>query len=68
MSSRGDRVTLDGWLRMSGGRTYSEVTSRGLFQCSACRHQTSPIAGTNFASTHPPLRVWFRVMYHLTQS
>ena len=51
-----------------GGRTYSEVTSRGLFQCSACRRQTSPIAGTIFASTHLPLRLWFLAMYHLTQS
>ena len=51
-----------------GGRAYSEVTTRGLFQCSACRRQTSPIAGTIFASTHLPLRLWFRAMYHLTQS
>ena len=51
-----------------GGRTYSEVKSRGLFQCSACRRQTSPIAGTIFASTHLPLCLWFRAMYHLTQS
>ncbi len=51
-----------------GGRAYCEVTTRGLFQCSACRHQASPIAGTIFASTHLPLRLWFRAMYHLTQS
>ena len=51
-----------------GGRTYCEVMSRGLFQCSSCRRQTSPIAGTIFASTHLPLRLWFRAMYHLTQS
>jgi transposase-like protein len=51
-----------------GGRAYCEVTTRGLFQCSACRRQTSPIAGTIFASTHVPLRLWFRAMYHLTQS
>jgi ribosomal protein L37AE/L43A len=51
-----------------GGRTYSEVKTRGLFQCSACHRQTSPIAGTIFASTHVPLRLWFRAMYHLTQS
>ncbi len=50
------------------GRAYSEVTTRGLFQCSACRRQTSLIAGTIFASTHVPLRLWFRAMYHLTQS
>ena len=51
-----------------GGRAYCEVRSRGLFQCNACRRQTSPIAGTIFASTHLPLRLWFRAMYHLTQS
>jgi hypothetical protein len=51
-----------------GGRAYCEVTTRGLFQCGACRHQASPIAGTIFASTHLPPRLWFRAMYHLTQS
>src|SRR5215213_1391778 len=51
-----------------GGRAYSEVTTRRLFQCNACRHQTSLTAGTIFASTHLPLRLWFRAMYHLTQS
>jgi Transposase zinc-ribbon domain len=51
-----------------GDRGYCEVKTRGLFQCSACRHQASPIAGTIFASTHLPLRLWFRAMYHLTQS
>ena len=35
---------------------------------SACRRQTSLIAGTIFACTKVPLRVWFRAMYHLTQS
>src|SRR6476620_829938 len=51
-----------------GGRTYSEVTTRRLFQCSACRLQTSLTAGTIFASTHLPLRLWFRAIYHLTLS
>src|SRR5208283_1980577 len=46
-----------------GDRGYCEVKTRGLFQCSACRHQASPIAGTIFASTHLPLRLWFRAMY-----
>ena len=49
-------------------RAHSAVTTRGLFQCSACRRQTSPIAGTIFASTHLQLRLWFRAMYHMTQS
>ena len=30
--------------------------------------QTSSIAGTIFASTHLPLRLWFRAIYHLTQT
>jgi len=51
-----------------GGRTYSEVKTRGLYQCTACRRQTSPIAGTIFASTKLPLTIWFRAQYHLTQS
>jgi ribosomal protein L37AE/L43A len=51
-----------------GGHAYCEVTTHGLFQCSACRRQTAPIAGTIFASSHVPLRLWFRAMYHMTQS
>ena len=51
-----------------GGRAYSKIKTRGLFQCCACQRQTSPTAGTIFASTHLPLRLWFRAMYHLTQS
>src|SRR5690242_21492007 len=34
-----------------GGRAHSLVKTRGLFQCSTCRRQTSPIAGTIFAAT-----------------
>ena len=51
-----------------GGHDYSMVKTRDLFQCSLCRRQTSPIAGTIFASTKLPLLTWFRAMYHLTQS
>jgi hypothetical protein len=51
-----------------GGASHSEIGTRGLFQCSACRRQTSPIAGTIFAATKVPLRTWFRAMCHLTQS
>jgi len=51
-----------------GGRKHSVIKSRGLFQCSACRRQTSPTAGTIFASTKLTLRQWFRAMYHMTQS
>lgn len=51
-----------------GGRQHSIVRTRGLFQCSACRRQTSPIAGTIFAATKLTLRTWFRAIYHMTQS
>ena len=51
-----------------GGRQHSLVASRDLYQCTRCRRQTSPIAGTIFASTHLSLRVWFRAIYHLTQT
>jgi len=51
-----------------GGTSDSEVKTRGLFQCSACRRQTALIAGTIFAASKVALRVWFRAMYHLTQS
>jgi hypothetical protein len=51
-----------------GGREHSLVKTRDLFQCTACRRQTSPIAGTIFASTKLPLRTWFRALYHLTQT
>jgi hypothetical protein len=46
-----------------GGPEHSQVKSRGLFQCTACRRQTSPIAGTILASTKLPMRTRFRAMY-----
>jgi len=51
-----------------GGHSHSVIKTRGLYQCTGCRRQTSLIAGTIFAATKAPLRTWFRAMYHLTQS
>src|SRR6516162_10927013 len=51
-----------------GGKHHSLVKTRALYQCTACRRQTSLIAGTIFAATKVPLGTWFRAMYHLTQS
>jgi transposase-like protein len=53
-----------------GGKAHCVVTrgARRLFQCNACRKQTSVRAGTIFASSKLPLRLWFKAMYHLTQS
>ena len=42
--------------------------ARILYQCNACRKQTSVKAGTIFASSKLPLRLWFKTMYLLTQS
>ena len=51
-----------------GGREYSLLKTRALYQCTACRRQTSLTAGTIFAASKLPLRTWFRAIYHLTQS
>src|SRR6185369_12169564 len=48
-----------------GGR---HGTPRKLFQCNACRKQTSQIAGTIFHSTKLPLTVWLRAMHLVTQT
>jgi ribosomal protein L37AE/L43A len=52
-----------------GERRHSLVHRDGqkLWQCSACRKQTSLTAGTIFESTRLPLRLWFLGIYHLTQ-
>ena len=50
------------------GEHHSFLKTRALYQCTACRRQTSVIAGTIFAATKVPLCTWFRAMYHLTQS
>jgi ribosomal protein L37AE/L43A len=53
-----------------GGRAHSRFKRRGrvMWQCSACRHQTSLVAGTVFAETKLPLTTWFLALYLLTQS
>ncbi|MBC7481807.1 MAG: transposase [Rhizobacter sp.] len=41
---------------------------RLYFQCTACRHQCSVIAGTIFEATKLGLSRWFLAMHQLTQS
>lgn len=41
---------------------------RKVFQCNACRHQTSLIAGTVFQGTKLPLTVWFLAIYLISQA
>ena len=53
------------------GRRSSRCANRHgerLWQCSSCRHQTSLISDTLFASTKLPLTRWFLALYLLTQS
>jgi len=41
--------------------------TRKLFQCRACRHQTSLTAGTVMDSTKLPLSTWFLAMFLISQ-
>lgn len=52
------------------GATYSRVHGRThpLFQCQACRHQTSLIAGTVMQGTKLALTVWFLAIYLISQA
>ena len=50
-----------------GCRAHCIVTrgARKLFQCNACHKQTSVRAGTIFAASKLPLRIWFKAIYLL---
>src|SRR5208282_2273436 len=54
--------------RSGQGHCVVKRGARQLFQCNACRKQTSVKAGTIFASSKVPLRLWFKTMYLVTQS
>jgi transposase-like protein len=41
-------------------------TARGVFQCPACKSETSLTAGTIFQDTRKPLRMWFLAMWFVT--
>ena len=49
---------------------YCTVSGRThpLYQCSACRHQTSLTAGSLFQSTKLPLTIWFLAIYLCSQA
>src|SRR5665811_1900544 len=51
--------------RCAGGPDHW-VTARGLRHCRGCGRQTSVTAGTLFADTHLPLRLWFEALWHVT--
>jgi transposase-like protein len=53
-----------------GGATHCVLKARGrkTFQCNACHHQTSLIAGTLFEGTKLALTVWFLAIYLISQA
>jgi hypothetical protein len=51
-----------------GAHCVLSVRHRKVFQCNACRHQTSLIAGTVFQSTKLKLTVWFLAIYLISQA
>lgn len=53
-----------------GGSAHCVVRtgSRRRFQCNACRHQTSLIAGTVFQGTKLRLTIWFLALYLISQA
>ena len=59
----------DGFIcpRCAGGE-HCVLEHRDLYQCNACRRQTSLTAGTIFNSTKVALTTWFRAMYLITQT
>lgn len=46
--------------------TKASIVRDTLFQCSACRRQTSVTAGTVFQDIRKPLTMWFRAMWYVT--
>ena len=61
----------EGFVCPSCGRSaYSEFRrhTRLYFQCCACRHQCSLIAGTIFESSKLPLTIWFLAMHLMKQA
>jgi ribosomal protein L37AE/L43A len=51
-----------------GGRKHSYLAPKRLFQCTACRVQTSAKAGTIFHKSRTPLDKWFLAMHLMTAS
>jgi len=45
------------------GKKFSYITTRQMYQCCHCHHQTSVTSGTIFHSTNLPLVKWFWAIY-----
>ena len=51
-----------------GGVKHSYAEARRIFQCSACRKQTTAKAGTIFHKSTTPLTKWFLAMHLVTSA
>lgn len=47
----------------SCGGTYKKVAKRLQYQCSKCRFQIAPMAGTIFEKSSTPLTLWFHALF-----
>lgn len=47
----------------SCGGTYKKISKRKQYQCSKCRFQIAPTAGTIFHKSDTPLTVWFYALF-----
>lgn len=47
----------------SCGGTYKKITARKQYQCSKCRYQIAPTAGTIFHKSDTPLTLWFHAIF-----
>ena len=53
----------EGFVCPGCGQTKAWRTERGLWHCQGCQHQSSATAGTVFADSRKPLRLWFHVLW-----
>lgn len=56
----------DGFRCPGCGSSKATLVRATLFQCCACRRQTSATAGTIFQDTRKPLVMWYRAMWYVT--
>jgi transposase-like protein len=56
----------DGFVCPRCGGRQAWPMKRGLWLCSACRHQASVTAGTIFQDARLPLTLWFRAIWQVT--
>lgn len=56
----------EGWTCTKCGSRHFWKTQRGTLCCQGCQRHVSVTAGTLFADTHKPLRLWFEALWHVT--